>query len=217
MLSDATYIYALVDSISNKLRYVGKADNPEQRLKRHLGKDIKDGTRRANWLLGLQNKGKKPLLIILERVCNLYWPFHERKWITYYKNMYPGQLTNATEGGDGSFAITEDIRRKISEKAKGNTYCKGRVMSEKHKEALRAWHITHPYSDGFTFTGRTHSEETKAKLRKAWVERRKAGRSQETIEKHATAMRGQKETKQIMSEARKLWWEHHKKGGTKND
>ena len=57
-------------------------------------------------------------------------------------------------------------------------------------------------------------------LRKAWVERRKIGRSKETIEKHSAAMRGQKrtkETKQLMSEARKLWWKHRKEIEGKND
>lgn len=56
---------------------------------------------------------------------------HETYWET-------GKGYNLTKGGDGNLGWKPDdeVKKKISEKAKGNTYCKGRVLSEETKQKI---------------------------------------------------------------------------------
>lgn len=50
-----TFIYALSDPVTHLIRYVGKANNPQQRLYMHLRE--KSGTHKDRWLKKLQSQG----------------------------------------------------------------------------------------------------------------------------------------------------------------
>jgi AP2 domain len=114
-----TFIYALVDPITNFVRYVGKANNPKRRHFLHINpSSLRPNTRKNNWIKSLLAVGKKPELIFLEEIKESVWQEAERRWIYYYRNIsgYP-ELTNGTSGGDGAergHKKTPDTLKKLS-------------------------------------------------------------------------------------------------------
>lgn len=117
-MNKKTYIYALLDPDTEVVRYVGKSDNPERRLLRHLGFYEKKETHKTRWLRKLVNEGKRPLLKILEEVSIEEWGDKERYWISMYKE----NLTNTADGGIGGNGYngewTEERKTAASERAK---------------------------------------------------------------------------------------------------
>jgi hypothetical protein len=114
-----SYIYALVDPITGFVRYVGKSHNPKERLIDHVRPgSLKAETFKNRWLRKILKAGKKPTLILLEKVSNSEWQDAERKWIAYYRTIpgYP-RLTNVMDGGEGAQKGTkasEETKRKQS-------------------------------------------------------------------------------------------------------
>lgn len=95
-----TFIYCLLDPVSNKPRYVGKANDPKTRLKNHLNPARYKNTHKFNWIKSLRKNNLKPKLLILERVGINDWRVREKYWIRYFvKRNY--ELVNYTVGGDG--------------------------------------------------------------------------------------------------------------------
>ena len=96
------YIYTLYDPISKEIRYVGKSNNPEERLKRHLSDYslCESWTDKNKWLLHLKNKNLLPLMTIIDTGNDSNIDELEIKWISYYKNTGL-KLLNMTDGGDG--------------------------------------------------------------------------------------------------------------------
>lgn len=96
------YIYILKDPISNEVRYVGKSNNPENRLKRHLNDNslIESWTSKNKWLLNLKNNNLLPIMEIIDYTDLDNIDELEIKWIKYYRHL-GFKLTNSTNGGDG--------------------------------------------------------------------------------------------------------------------
>lgn len=85
------HIYALIDPDTQQIRYIGKTQNPKQRLAKHLN-DKKD-TAKCQWVQSLRAQGKKPEMILLD---NCEWTTSlvlEAAWIqTLSEDGFP--LTN---------------------------------------------------------------------------------------------------------------------------
>lgn len=95
----ATSIYALADPRTDEVCYVGKANNPRQRLIDHLA-DTKTNKGKVVWLAELQASGLEPKLRILEEVSRSGWKDAERWWIAHgLAQGWP--LLNMTPGGEG--------------------------------------------------------------------------------------------------------------------
>ena len=77
-----TYIYILKDPISNLIRYVGKSNNPKDRLKNHVNLSKKDQSHKRNWILKLKKKGLKPVMEVIDVVPIDSWQFWETYWIS---------------------------------------------------------------------------------------------------------------------------------------
>ena len=87
-------IYALCTPGTTEIRYIGKAKNSEERLKRHFNEAQHNLRPVHNWLRKL---GQDPTMIVLEVVPEADWPNAERKWIAAHKGP---KLLNVAPGGD---------------------------------------------------------------------------------------------------------------------
>lgn len=135
-----TFIYALADPRTGRVRYVGKANDPEQRLAQHRHGDGRNG-HKNNWIRQLRRAGLCPVLHILQE-CADDWADRERYWIAYHRAA--GEpLTNLTEGGEGASgrALSDDVKAQLSASAKAawaNLETRTRQVAAMHSESSRA-------------------------------------------------------------------------------
>lgn len=155
-----TFIYALEDPITNKIRYVGKSDNPQKRLYAHINRCKFLKTHKDCWLYGLLTKNYKPKLIILEKVRQCEWEKKEQEHISKYEN-----LTNLSIGGASNFGYkhSEKVKEKFSSDRKGvknSFYGKSHTNETKMKlscHTKKLWEVG-------IFYGRKHTESSKKKI-----------------------------------------------------
>lgn len=140
-----TNIYALIDPRTNKIRYIGKANNPKERLRLHLQPtNLKYFTYKNNWIKSLLKLGLKPLLRILEIVSIKEWKEKESYYIKFYKKY---GLANSTDGGDGLANPNNLTKAKISKALKDNKHGAGhkswlnKSFTEEHKLHISKRHL----------------------------------------------------------------------------
>ena len=97
----STNIYTLSDPDTNEIRYVGKANNLQTRLKAHCNPARKRKSHKKSWIQSLLAKGKKPLIEVIDHVLQSEWVFWEEYWIRQL-TAWGMRLTNHTMGGDGA-------------------------------------------------------------------------------------------------------------------
>jgi len=124
-----TFIYALKDPETGKIRYIGKAKDCKARLRGHLSDSRKHG-HKNNWVKGLLSRGKKPELEILDEVVLCEWKFWEREWISWARIM-GFDLLNMTEGGEG-FSEGATNAGNIA----AANYRRGRPLSQEHRDRI---------------------------------------------------------------------------------
>lgn len=95
-----TYIYILVDPITNQIRYIGKSNNPFQRFKNHKNRCRDKNTHKRNWINKLRLKGVNPEIEVIDTVDIKDWKYWEKFWIQYFKSI-GCNLTNNCDGGEG--------------------------------------------------------------------------------------------------------------------
>lgn len=95
-----TYIYALIDPDTQEVRYIGKSNNPENRLINHISM-LDKNEYKAEWIISLKERSKEPIVMILEEVQVSSWKASEKKWIKYYRNL-GSNLTNLTHGSENN-------------------------------------------------------------------------------------------------------------------
>jgi hypothetical protein len=97
---ETTNIYVLIDPRTNKIRYVGKANNVNQRYAAHLNRARKHQIHKKNWIEQLKHEGLKPIIEVIDIVPIEDWVFWETYWISQIKT-WGFDLINYTSGGDG--------------------------------------------------------------------------------------------------------------------
>jgi hypothetical protein len=95
------FIYALSDPRNNQVRYIGKANNPEDRYTNHFNSSRDKNTHKRNWINSVRKDGLRPELIIIDEVPKSEWIYWEKFYISLFKT-WGFSLVNYTEGGDGS-------------------------------------------------------------------------------------------------------------------
>jgi hypothetical protein len=95
-----TFIYGLYSSDDNEIRYVGKANDPKDRLRKHLYECRKNNnenkTHKCCWIRNVLNKGEKINYVVLDECEIDKWEGLECKYMGLYDN-----LTNTSKGGIG--------------------------------------------------------------------------------------------------------------------
>jgi hypothetical protein len=148
---NTTYIYGLKDPRTKEIRYVGKSDNPEKRLQRHLKNAITPKTHCYCWINSLLKLDLLPELVILEEVSVEEWGVKEDYWINQYLN-----LTNQLDGGKFCPMLIPEIVEKYKKTLKENP----RAFSVETREKLSA-HAKSLWDKGILKKGRLNSEKTK--------------------------------------------------------
>lgn len=118
-MQEKTFIYALVDPITEQVRYIGKSNNPRKRYNAHLT-DTRFSKHKINWIKKLKEQSLVPVLQILEEVSQEIWQERERYWIAFYRE-HGHNLINETDGGEGmnGWEATPEVRAKRSESLTG--------------------------------------------------------------------------------------------------
>jgi group I intron endonuclease len=136
-----------LENNTNNIRYIGKANNVQQRFKFHLLD--KGKTHKTCWLKSIDYNIS---YIILDEVDKSEWQFWEIYWINQCK-VWGFNLTNQTLGGEGGLGkkLSEEHKQKISIKLKGKIVSsetkqklsksiKGKKLSETHIRNLSKSH-----------------------------------------------------------------------------
>jgi hypothetical protein len=156
MTERSVFIYVLCNP-DRMPRYVGKAINPEQRLKSHM--NDKSSRRKAQWLRSLRARGLAPLLVVLESVPESEWEAAEARWIARFRKRGI-DLHNHTAGGEGLKGADAALRAVIS--ANQKLRWADPLRRERALAALRAPERCAKISA--TLTGRPKTREHVAKL-----------------------------------------------------
>lgn len=101
-------IYGLY-SPDGELRYIGKANNAEQRFLGHL-RERRRRTPLYDWIQSLRLDGKTPEMRILATCPADDWERAERQWI-FEARLRGERLLNLAPGGDQPFASREILSR----------------------------------------------------------------------------------------------------------
>ncbi len=204
-MNETTFIYGLFDPRNYSLRYIGKSDNPDLRLKQHMNemKHGKKGNRHmASWIRQLLNEGLEPSIEILEECTLDNWQESEQAWIAECKK-FGLNLVNVTNGGEGmvGYVPSAETRAKVSAMFKGRPalHLKGKPLSEEHKAKIKANSPHHKHTEETKkkisegHKGRVFSDEHKRKIGEA-SKGRSVGliRSEETKQKMSEAQLGPK-------------------------
>lgn len=140
------YIYTLNDPDTLEIRYIGKTDDLNRRLVRHCNE--KGKTHRIFWVQSLIAKGKRPVIMILQKLNSTdNWQQHEIRWIAYGRAK-GWRLTNKTDGGDGVVNLTGDSLERLRKAWVGRKHSpesiiriglasKGRVKTEAMKQVMK--------------------------------------------------------------------------------
>src|SRR5262249_52955185 len=101
-----TFIYALIDPLDCRERYIGKSNNPQSRLRGHIFDSKTNDYPVHRWIRKLARLSLVPTVIILEEINQAAWKEAERKWIAHYSHIHC-DLLNLAPGGEGPY----DYRR----------------------------------------------------------------------------------------------------------
>lgn len=123
------FIYALIDPRTDEIKYVGKTNNLNARLYKHI--NIKLKTKVSCWIRSLLKADLLPIMEILDEVPDSEWQFWEQYWIWLCMS-WGFNLKNSTYGGDGGDVnFTAETIKKLREINLGE---KNPMYGKKHKQ-----------------------------------------------------------------------------------
>jgi len=129
--NETTFIYTLEFPVGN-IRYVGKSNNPNKRLKNHIKEaKMRNKNHKDKWINSLS---EAPIVKVIEEVSVMNWEIKEKYWIKYYKdNGY--NLVNGTDEGEGSNGFLGKTHT-IETKVKLARLRKGKKQSQETKDKV---------------------------------------------------------------------------------
>lgn len=153
-------IYALVEPISNEIKYIGKTKQElRKRLSAHIHESKTSNTKKNTWIQSLKKKGLKPKIEEIDLVLETEWEFWEIYWIAQFKT-WGFELKNTDGGGKGQSSefmknnnpmFKLETRLKSSKSLMGNQFAKGIKHSQETKErvgkGVRKYYSINPRTD----------------------------------------------------------------------
>lgn len=133
-----TFIYSLADPETGHIRYVGKSNQPEYRLKTHRRAEH---SKKGRWVAGLTKRGLRPVMEVLDEVPDADWIFWEQHWIQVVEG-WGFRLLNMDRGGLGNHRLTAEITAKISASLKGRP-------ATRLKRPIHSYALTGEYVESF--------------------------------------------------------------------
>lgn len=208
------YIYALIDTTSNCIRYVGKTVKPiQRRLQAHFTAARKNSAMHVHRWLRATNYNVE--VVLLEECGMDEWQTEEQFWIMYFKAL-GADLTNLTKGGEGAHGrkctLPEHRKNWLGDYCRGKAPWNKGVTGTHLKESTKLKMSESRRGERHPLYGKHHTDDTKLKLsqtkrgvpinlsveqREAKKEMTKGSRNPFFGKKHSA------ETKQKWSEKRK--------------
>lgn len=171
-----TFIYGLVDPRTKEIKYVGKSNKPNKRLREHISESkIKNGcgTKKENWIYKLYKLNLEPYIEILDEVKIEEYEYWEEFYIKNFKTNGI-ELLNYDDKGIGAASNIKLLIKKSKEKTQKKVYqysLNGEYINEYKsvREAGRQTNISHSnisrvcnkiwnHAGGFIFS---YNKETK--------------------------------------------------------
>jgi hypothetical protein len=100
-MADKYFIYGLKCPVDNKIRYIGRSLDPDNRLHNHLVGANRNNKAKNLWLQSLINKGLKPELVVIEETNEEFACIAEKYWINHYKDTLFNELFTSGGGKKG--------------------------------------------------------------------------------------------------------------------
>jgi hypothetical protein len=156
-------VYGLLDPRTGSLRYVGKTHRTaHRRLRRHLAECyLRGDSHKERWLRALLRLGLEPSIIEIERCETADDLVEAERFHIAYARSSGCDLVNATDGGDG----TAGMKHTPEAIAKIRCALTGKPKSRQHRERSAS-----------AQRGRAITEETRARLCAAYIQRLEAKR-----------------------------------------
>jgi predicted GIY-YIG superfamily endonuclease len=117
--ADGASIYALCCNETGEVRYIGKADDPEKRLKSHIRDSRRRNSPVCNWI----KKHGKPNMVVLVSGCS-DWPSAEREAILFGREIGL-RLLNLADGGNQPVTAS---KKTLSENARSATAKRPKII-----------------------------------------------------------------------------------------
>ena len=193
-----TFIYKLLDPETLEIRYVGKANNPDDRLKQHIAHSRHQAkeTHAGYWIASLWKRGLKPILEIIEEVPFAIWEARELYWIEWHlQHGHP--LTNTYFGGKGVSMIPPETREKMRKAHLGKKPTPEQIA--KRASAMRGMKYKPMSEESRRNIGNAHrglklSKEAREKVAASKRGKKRVPFSEEWHRKHRDAMLGRKQS-----------------------
>lgn len=200
------YIYRITNKINGKT-YIGQ----------HLYKDLNNnymGSGKRLWeayrKYGIENFKKEILVFNISKKEHI--DLLEKTFIAAEKEKVGAEnCYNLANGGEGGYTgpKSEEAKKRLSERMKGNTWNKGKHHSEETKRKIsESGKGRTPWNKGMpgTWLGRHHSEESRKKMSEARKGKKLTPFTEEHKKKISEAKKGKKfseDHKKKLSEAKK--------------
>lgn len=82
-----TFIYILICPVDGLVKYVGKSNNPNKRLKDHTLDFRNMDYNKSLWITKLKQQKLKPEMVIIDEVSAFEWKFYEEFYSQYFKSL----------------------------------------------------------------------------------------------------------------------------------
>lgn len=122
MPETTTKIYGIADQ-NGRIMYIGKSDNPIERMKQHIRECNRRKTPLYGWINKALKDGHQPQMIVLASAISSDWQSLERQMIAQYRG--EGHMLNLADGGDqpkSNFATNSFNGRSLNKRLKNDPF-----------------------------------------------------------------------------------------------